>query len=470
MVISTGTIRPSLACAWVAALNSLQNPMMLTPCWPSAGPTGGDGFAFPAGSCSFTIPVTFFAIAASLRGPSGRAFRNPGLPLCLRLLHLHEVELDRRGATEDRDQHTHAALVRIHFLHRAVEVGERPVDHPDVVSLLELHLGLRLQRSFVELRGQPRDLVLAHRRGLGGVADESGDLRRVLHQVPGAVVELHLHEDVAGEELALRGALLPFHHLHHVLHRDQDVAEELVEGVLLDLLLQRLLRLVLEARVRVDHVPLLVDLLLLGGHGSSSLENRVLDLVRDELPEHVEEAQKHGGDHGCDDDGDGGGLGLGEARPADLAELGDDLHRHLVRLRADPEVDGGGAGQAQPDDGGPGPLAPEWTGERLGRPEGAEGGQKDVLQEEARGDGEHDVSDGGDPGIGHGSTEAIGRPARTRTWNMRFWRPPLYHWSYWPKPVRAYFVSLCSVCLRQRGQNFGRTSLSVMVRLFLVVV
>src|SRR5258707_14505095 len=29
--------------------------------------------------------------------------------------------------------------------------------------------------------------------------------------------------------------------------------------------------------------------------------------------------------------------------------------------------------------------------------------------------------------------EAIGRPARTRTWNMRFWRPPLYHWSYWPK-------------------------------------
>src|SRR5712672_3368900 len=173
--------------------------------------------------------------------------------------------------------------------------------------------------------------------------------------------------------------------------------------------------------------------------GISSLENRVLDLVRDELPEHVEEAQQHSGDHGCDDDGDGGGLGLGEARPADLAELGDDLHRHLVRLRADPEVDGGGAGQAQPDDGAPGPLAPEWTGERLGRPEGAEGGQEEVLQEEARGDGEHDVSDGGDPGIGHGSTEAIGRPARTRTWNMRFWRPPLYHWSYWPKPVRAYF-------------------------------
>src|SRR3954470_19035042 len=100
MVISTGTIRPSLACAWVAALNSLQNPMMLTPCWPSAGPTGGEGFAFPAGSCSFTIPVTFFAIAVLLRGSSGRA-RGAASHADLRLLHLHEIELHRGGATED---------------------------------------------------------------------------------------------------------------------------------------------------------------------------------------------------------------------------------------------------------------------------------------------------------------------------------------------------------------------------------
>src|SRR5439155_12876071 len=26
----------------------------------------------------------------------------------------------------------------------------------------------------------------------------------------------------------------------------------------------------------------------------------------------------------------------------------------------------------------------------------------------------------------------VGRPGGTRTPNMRFWRPPLYHWSYWP--------------------------------------
>ena len=33
----------------VLALKSLQKLMMLRPCWPSAGPTGGAGFAVPAG-------------------------------------------------------------------------------------------------------------------------------------------------------------------------------------------------------------------------------------------------------------------------------------------------------------------------------------------------------------------------------------------------------------------------------------
>src|SRR3954466_9874398 len=57
-VMSTGMIRsPSLA---VRALNSLQNCMMFKPCCPSAGPTGGAGFALPAGHCSLMIAVTFF--------------------------------------------------------------------------------------------------------------------------------------------------------------------------------------------------------------------------------------------------------------------------------------------------------------------------------------------------------------------------------------------------------------------------
>src|SRR3954464_5042639 len=177
MVISTGTMSASFACACVAALNSLQKPMMLTPCWPSAGPTGGEGFALPAGSCSFTKPVIFFAIftppvvrTAGKRLPPSQVFSG--------LLHLHEIELDRRRAAENGHEHPHASLVRVHFLDGAVEVRERSVHHPHVVTFLELHLRLGLERPLRKLGGEPGDLVLAHCWRPGGIADESGDLWR----------------------------------------------------------------------------------------------------------------------------------------------------------------------------------------------------------------------------------------------------------------------------------------------------
>src|SRR6478609_1021765 len=44
----------------VAALYALTNSMMLTPCWPRAGPTGGAGVAAPAWICSLMKPETFF--------------------------------------------------------------------------------------------------------------------------------------------------------------------------------------------------------------------------------------------------------------------------------------------------------------------------------------------------------------------------------------------------------------------------
>src|SRR5271166_5359316 len=60
---------------WVCALNALQNSMMLIPCWPSAGPTGGAGLACPALACSLIVVRTFLAISYSaylwiLRGDS----------------------------------------------------------------------------------------------------------------------------------------------------------------------------------------------------------------------------------------------------------------------------------------------------------------------------------------------------------------------------------------------------------------
>src|SRR6476646_10557368 len=62
IVITTGMIRPSWSLPDILALNALQKSMMLTPCGPSAVPTGGAGVALPAGICSLTCAVTFFAI------------------------------------------------------------------------------------------------------------------------------------------------------------------------------------------------------------------------------------------------------------------------------------------------------------------------------------------------------------------------------------------------------------------------
>src|SRR5580700_7301786 len=53
-------INPSSSFCEVRALNCLQNSMMLTCAWPSAGPTGGAGVAFPPVICSLTYPVIFF--------------------------------------------------------------------------------------------------------------------------------------------------------------------------------------------------------------------------------------------------------------------------------------------------------------------------------------------------------------------------------------------------------------------------
>merc|ERR1712210_98441 len=64
-VISTGMTIP--ACCAVAALYSLQNPMMLTPLEPNAGPMGGAGLAFPASMASLITPVTFFAMHVTTR-------------------------------------------------------------------------------------------------------------------------------------------------------------------------------------------------------------------------------------------------------------------------------------------------------------------------------------------------------------------------------------------------------------------
>src|SRR3954469_25837098 len=70
--ISTGMTLPR--CDSVAALYALQNSMMLTPCWPSAGPTGGAGVAAPALIWSLMTAVNRF-----LGGMTSFVLRGDGL-------------------------------------------------------------------------------------------------------------------------------------------------------------------------------------------------------------------------------------------------------------------------------------------------------------------------------------------------------------------------------------------------------
>src|ERR1700691_2396974 len=99
--MTTGTGMPGSR-FWVCALNDLQNSMMLRPRWPSAGPIGGEGLAFPAGTCNLMKPTTFFAIF-------------------LNLLDLRVFELDGRRAPEDRHRHLEPRLLLVHFLDETVE-------------------------------------------------------------------------------------------------------------------------------------------------------------------------------------------------------------------------------------------------------------------------------------------------------------------------------------------------------------
>src|SRR5215216_1122892 len=116
--MTTGMIKPSWSFADVFALKALQNSMMLTPCGPNAVPTGGAGVALPAGICSLTTALIFFAI-------------------CLSLLHLQKIEFHRRGAAENRHEDPECVPLGIDFVHFAREVGERSIHDAHRLVLLE---------------------------------------------------------------------------------------------------------------------------------------------------------------------------------------------------------------------------------------------------------------------------------------------------------------------------------------------
>src|SRR4051812_589292 len=171
--ITTGMMRPSSSFELVLALNCLQNSMMLMPAWPSAGPTGGAGVALPAAIWSFTDPVNFFgAICFPL---------NLQCCLCSYLLYLPKFQFHRSRASEDRDHDLQRGAVFVDFVHRAVEVCERPLGDAYRLVLLELHLELRLFLARGHAEDDLIDFFVAQGRGVSCPAQKSGDARRSFH-------------------------------------------------------------------------------------------------------------------------------------------------------------------------------------------------------------------------------------------------------------------------------------------------
>src|SRR5690606_29567626 len=248
--ISTGMIKPGWPC--VLALNCWQNSMLLTPCWPCAGPTGGAGLAAPAGTWSLMKPTTFFAICAFHRGRARRSPPRGWTAAAARSvsLELRVVQFDRGRPAEEADLDLHLALVVVDLLDRAAEIGERPFrdlhDLPDPER--DLLPGLEL----LDLGCQAEDLVhlvLAQRLRFLARAHALDHALNVVDQVRGPLVEDHLDEDVARIQAPGHGDTLPVPDLHDVLRRHDDVLDLLLLGrgpwLLRDSTLDELLDLVL---------------------------------------------------------------------------------------------------------------------------------------------------------------------------------------------------------------------------------
>src|SRR3954463_11085743 len=232
----------------VWALNALTNSMMLMPCWPSAGPTGGAGEAWPPGACSLIVVRTFLAMfKVECSGWGGRDVSPSNL------LHLVVADLDRGLAAEDGYQDLQLRRVLVDLRDLAREVGERTRDHLDRFADRELGPARNLLRDLAVQ--QAVHLGLGQRDRLVGGADEPGHAGRALDDLPGVLVEGHVHQHVAGHGPLLHRDLLVVLHLLHRLRRHDDLPDRagLVEGG--HPVLEVLLDLVLVSGIGVDDVP-----------------------------------------------------------------------------------------------------------------------------------------------------------------------------------------------------------------------
>src|SRR5215218_2775934 len=362
--ISTGMTLPR--CDSVAALYALQNSMMLTPCWPSAGPTGGAGVAAPALIWSLMTAVNRFLGGMTSFFSAGQFWPRTGSDL----RDLGERQLDGRLAAEDGDQHLQLLLLGVDLVDGGGQGRERTVHDGDRLTDLEVDDGDRrgggAARGGLATGGPGRlrrrgghqdlhDLVDRQRRGAGGGAHEAGDTRGVADRAPRLVVELHADEEVARQDLAVDLRALAVLDLGDLLGGHLDLIDVVLDVQRLDARLEVGLHLVLVARIGVDDVPVSggdpqrlaqrldrVVVLLLGGHvgGGSGGDQRV--------------GHQALGVAALDLGGDVGDLGVrvevsgvaGALGGTGLAGTGLDVGRAALLEGGVVEVGGGGSGSA----------------------------------------------------------------------------------------------------------------------------
>src|SRR3954464_8900625 len=125
------------------------------------------------------------------------------------LLHLVVPDLHRRLAPEDGDQDLELARVLVDLGDLTGEVRQRPGDH--LHRFADRELSPRRPRDRHLAVEQAIDLGLGQRDRLVRRADEPRDSRRALHDLPGILLEVHVHEHGAGHcPLLARDLLVRF--------------------------------------------------------------------------------------------------------------------------------------------------------------------------------------------------------------------------------------------------------------------
>src|SRR5919206_496649 len=301
------TLRPSRKCASTVSSN-------LTPSKPfrmriaSTGEYACSRSIWPL-ACLYRFPC------AAIRPPPPRPCcapcrRRPSSP-SVDLLHLVEGQLDRHLALEDVDEDLQLLLVGVHVDDLAVEVRERSGCDLHRLAERELHLRPRALADARSCMEDPVDLALRERHGLRAGADEAGHARSVLHDRPGVVVQVHVHEHVAGQDALLGLHLLPVLRLDDLLGRDDDAAEARVLAHRVDAVLEVGLHLVLVPGVGVDHVP--------AEHRRPLLPQE--DVLDHALPDQVVRVQVDADDEARDEHDHGALDHLRLVRPLDFLQL-----------------------------------------------------------------------------------------------------------------------------------------------------